>query len=215
VTTQVAGQAVKVHFSVNTLGYSRRFHFWCTDSEDAEHTYEGLVRSFEYFRGVPQDVLVDNQKAAVLQPGANGAPARFNERFLDLAGHYGFTPRACRPYRARTKGKDERMVGYIQQHFFVRYRAFESWAHLNQQAEHWLAEEADQRVHGTVKEVVAERFARERPALGPLPAQRYNTAYHETRHVAWDGYIEVRGNRYSVPAGLAPERQLELRTDDN
>lgn len=202
-TTQIAGEAVKVHFIVNALGYSRRFHFWCTDREDAEHTYEGLIRSLEYLGGVPNEVLVDNQKAAVLQPRGNGAPARFNERFLDLAGHYGFTPRACRPYRARTKGKDERMVGYVQQHFFVRYRAFESWAHLNQLAERWLAEEADPRVHGTVKEVVAERFARERPALGPLPAQRYDTAYRETRQVAWDGYIEVRGNRYSVPAALA------------
>jgi transposase len=201
--TQIAGEAVKVHFIVNELGYSRRFHFWGTDSEDAEHTYEGVIRSLEYFGGVPREVLVDNQKAAVLAPKVGEAPARFNERFLDLAGHYGFTPRACRPYRARTKGKDERMVGYVKQHFFVRYRSFESWAHLNQLAERWLAEEADPRVHGTVKEVVAERFARERPALGPLPAQRYDTAYLETRQVAWDSYIEVRGNRYSVPAELA------------
>ncbi|MEX2431603.1 MAG: IS21 family transposase [Dehalococcoidia bacterium] len=200
--TQIAGQAVKVHFIVNELGYSRRFHFWCTDSEDAEHTYEGLVRSLEYLGGVPREVLVDNQKAAVLEPRVGEAPARFNERFVDLAGHYGFTPRACRPYRARTKGKDERMVGYVKQHFFVRYRSFESWAHLNQLAERWLAEEADPRLHGTVKEVVAERFARERPHLAPLPAQRYDTAYHATRQVAWDGYIEVRGNRYSVPAEL-------------
>ena len=184
-------------------GQRRASGFWCTDGEDAEHTYEGLVRSFEYFGGVPQEVLVDNQKAAVLVPSGSGGPARFNERFLDLAGHYGFAPRACRPYRARTKGKIERMVGYVQQHFFVRYRAFESWAHLNQLAERWLAEEADRRVHGTVEEVVAERFARERPALGPLPAQRYDTAYHETRLVSWDGYLEVRGNRYSVPAELA------------
>ena len=80
---------------------------------------------------------------------------------MDLAGHYGFTPRACRPYRARTKGKDERMVGYVKGNFFVRYRSFESWAHLNQLAERWLAEEADQRLQGTVKEVVAERFERE------------------------------------------------------
>lgn len=203
IVTQIAGAAVKVHFSVNQLGYSRRFHFWCTDCEDAEHTYEGLIRSFEYFGGVSHEVLVDNQKAAVLLPRVGGQPPRFNERFVDLAGHYGFTPRACRPYRARTKGKDERMVGYIKGHFFVRYRAFESWAHLNQLAEQWLAAEADLRLHGTVKEVVAARFARERPHLGPLPAQRYDTAYREMRQVAWDGYIEVRGNRYSVPAELA------------
>jgi hypothetical protein len=132
-----------------------------------------------------------------------------------LADYYGFIPRACRPYRARTKGKDERMVGYIKQHFFVRYRAFESWAHLNQLAEQWLAEEADPRLHGTVKEVVAERFARERPTLGPLPAQRYDTAYCETRQVAWDGYIEVRGNRYSVPAELAGQPvAVRLGLDD-
>jgi transposase len=201
IITEVGGQQVKVYFIVNQLGYSRRFHFWCTDSQDAEHTYEGLVRSFEYFGGVAKEVLVDNQKTTVLKASNNGHP-RFNERFLDLAGLYGFTPRACRPYRARTKGKDERMVGYIKQHFFVRYRSFESWAHLNQLAEQWLAEEADQRVQNTVKEVVAQRFERELPTLGPLPSQRYDTSYFERRQVAWDSYIDVRGNRYSVPANL-------------
>jgi len=202
ITVEIAGQPTKVYFIVNTLGYSRRFHFWCSDSLDAEHTYEGLIRSFEYLGGVTQEVLVDNQKSTVLQASNQGQP-RFNERFLDLAAHYGFTPKACRPYRARTKGKDERMVGYIKHNFFVRYRSFESWAHLNQLAERWLAEEADLRVQATVKEVVSERFARELPALSPLPAVRFDTSYREFRQVAWDAYIDVRGNRYSVPARLA------------
>lgn len=202
IITEIGGSVVKVYFTVNTLGYSRRFHFWCTDSADAEHTYEGVIRSFEYFGGITAEVLVDNQKSAVLS-NVVGQGAVFNTRFVDLAGHYGFTPRACKPYRAQTKGKDERMVGYIKQHFFVRYRAFDSLAHLNQLAEHWLREEADQRVHGTVKEVVAERFAREQPQLLPLPTVRYDTAYLETRRVSWDSYIEVHGNRYSVPDHLA------------
>jgi transposase len=203
VVTKIGGVLTKVYFIVNTLGYSRRFHFWCANSQDAEHTYEGLIRSLEYFGGVTDEVLVDNQKAAVLEhPHPDQGPVRFNERFVDLAGLYDFTPRACKPYRARTKGKDERMVGYIKHNFFVRYRAFESWAHLNQLAERWLADEADQRVHGTVKEVVAERFAREKPALKTLPARRYDTAYRETRLVDWDGYINVEGNRYSVPGAF-------------
>lgn len=201
IVVEIGGRLTKVYFIVNQLAYSRRFHFWCSESQDAEHTYEGLIRSLEYFGGVSEEVLVDNQKATVLFHPVHG-PAQFNERFLDLAGHYGFTPRACRPYRARTKGKDERMVGYIKQHFFVRYRSFESWAHLNQLAEQWLKEEADRRLHGTLKEVVAERFAREQPSLHALPPQRYDTAYHEVRRVAWDGYIDVRGNRYSVPDEL-------------
>lgn len=201
IKTTIAGEETKVHFISNQLGYSRRFHFWCTDSEDAEHTYEGLIRSFEYFGGVTQEVLVDNQKAAVYLHPPNGN-VQFNQRFVDLAEWYGFTPRACRPQRARTKGKDERMVGYIKHNFFVRYRAFESWVHLNQLAEQWLTEIADQRIQGTVKEQVALRFEREQPKLQPLPQVRYDTSYVETRRVAWDAYIEVRGNRYSVPDHL-------------
>ena len=205
VVVEIAGQRQQVHFIVNELGYSRRFHFWCTDSQDAEHTYEGLIRSCEYFGGVTEEVLVDNQKSAVLEASNAGQP-KFNERFVDLALQYGFSPRACRPYRARTKGKDERMVGYIKQNFFVRYRRFESWVHLNQLAEQWLKEEADLRLHGTVKEVVAERFEREKPLLKPLPQTRYDTSYLEYRQAAWDGYIEVRGNRYSVPATLVGQQ---------
>jgi len=205
VVVALGGVRRKVHFIVNELGYSRRFHFWCTESTDAEHTYEGLIRSFEYFGGVTMEVLVDNQKSAVLQASNSGSP-RFNERFVDLAGMYGFSPRACRPYRARTKGKDERMVGYVKQNFFVRYRAFESWVHLNQLAEQWLREEADRRVQGTVKEVVAQRFEREKPFLQPLPQRRYDTSYFEYRQVAWDGYVDVHGNRYSAPPALVGQR---------
>ena len=211
--TMVGGTPTRVHFIVNTLGYSRRFHFWCAPCEDAEHTYEGVIRSFEWFGGVTADVLVDNQKCAVLAHPRSGA--RFNPRFVDLAECYGFVPRACRPARAQTKGKDERMVGYIKHHFFVRYRAFDSWAHLNQLAEEWFRTEADQRQHGTVHEVVAVRFAREAPALRPLPAQRYDTSYWETRQVSWDAYLEVRGNRYSVPAALVGHRvAVRITLDD-
>ncbi|MBH0203411.1 MAG: IS21 family transposase [Nitrospira sp.] len=160
--TQIAGTETTGHVVVNTLGFSRRFHFWCTDCEDAEHTYAGLIRSVEWVGGVPAEVLVDTQKAAVLAP-PQGGPARFHPRFVDLAGHYGFVPRACRPARAQTKGKDERMVGYIKHHFVVRYRTFDSWAHLNQLAEQWLRDEAHRRCHGTVQEIVAEQFAREAP----------------------------------------------------
>jgi hypothetical protein len=92
------------------------------------------------------------------------------------------------------------MVGYIKHNFFVRYRRFESFAHMNQLAQKWLEEEADVRLQGTVKEVVKERFLRE--DLNPLPFTRYDTSYCETRLAQWDGYIDVGGNRYSIPDDL-------------
>ena len=111
--TQVNGRMREVHFAVNTLGYSRRFHFVAMACEDAEHTYESLIQTFEYFGGVTNEVLVDNQKTEVISHRV-GAAVEYNARFLELAAHYGFQPRACRPRRARTKGKDERMVRYIK-----------------------------------------------------------------------------------------------------
>lgn len=201
IVTRVAGQRCRVHFAVNTLGYSRRFHAWAGDSQDAEHTYESLVRSFDWFGGVPQAVLVDNQKTAVLSHGRQGE-VQFNPGFLILAEHYGFVPRACRPRRPQTKGKDERNVGYVKQNFFQRYRAFDDLAHLNRCLEHWLLKVADPRRHTTVKEVVAVRFAREQPSLQPLPPIPFDTSYRDTRRVAMDAYVDVRGNRYSVPGAL-------------
>ena len=210
----VAGRTQRVHIAVSILGYSRRFHVMAAPCCDAKHTYESLVRAFAWFGGVTRQVWVDNQKSAVTAhvPGA----VCFNERFKQLARHYGFVPKACRPYRPRTKGKVERIVGYVKQHFFQRYRSFESFAHLNHLLEAWLLEEADQRLHGTVKEVVAARFERERTALLPLPAHRYVTSYVETRQVGWDAYVNVRGNRYSVPSAYCGQRvTVHVSLDDD
>ena len=202
IQTLVNGQLQKVYFAVNTLGFSRRFHAWACFSNDAEHTYESLLKSFEYFGGTPATVLVDNQKAAVISHPAKGKPV-FNEGFLLFAQAYGFQPKACKPYRAQTKGKTERMVRYIKENFFQRYRQFESLAHLNQQLEQWLQSEADKRKPRALSEPVEDRFMRELPHLKALPAIRYDTNYREIRRVPIDCYIDVRTNRYSVPASLS------------
>ena len=198
VVTQVAGQRCTVSLAVNVLGYSRRFHVWATQSQDAEHTYESMVQAFGFFGGVPKTVLVDNQKAAVLKHTDSGV--EFNEGFLQLAYHYGFIARACKPRRPRTKGKVERMVGYVKHNFFERYRAFESLSHLNQLLLYWLQHVADERVLRQFEQTPQQRFTEERHALQALPPTAFDTSYRDLRQVGWDGYIDVRGNRYTVPA---------------
>ena len=208
-TTLINGERCKVSIAVNALGYSRRFHVWATLSQDAEHTYQSLVETFCYFGGVPQTVLVDNQKAAVFSH-RRSRRVIFNEGFLKLAEHYGFSPRACRPQRPRTKGKVERMVGYVKQHFFQRYRQFESLAHLNQQLLLWLEKVADSRPLRQFNQSPRERFKDEIGKLLPLPANDFDTRYYDIRHVAWDAFIEVRGNRYSVPSEYC-DQQVTIR----
>jgi len=101
---------------------------------------------------------------------------RFHAGFLDYAKHAGFMPRLCQPYRARTKGKVERFVGYLKGSFWVPFVASMRQLGLapdkhaaNAAVSRWLREVANLRVHGTTGEIPAERLATERMQLQPVP----------------------------------------------
>ena len=83
----------------------------------------------------------------------------FNARLHAFAKHWGFHPHACAPYRARTKGKDERGVGYVKKNA-IAGRRFESWSALEAHLDGWARDVADRRVHGTTSGMPIERFRR-------------------------------------------------------
>jgi DNA replication protein DnaC len=92
-----------------------------------------------------------------------------------LAEHYGFRIRACRPYRAQTKGKVERPIRYLRGSFLYG-RTCLSDADLNAQVEHWLATVANPRIHGTTGVAPAVRSVMEEPPrLQPVPARPYQS----------------------------------------
>ncbi len=102
-------------------------------------------------------------KAVIIADGrADGGRLVENPEFLRFSHHWGFRIRACRPYRAQTKGKVERPIRYIRESFFYG-RDFVSDDDLNARALEWLDGEANVRIHGTLKERPANRFQRERP----------------------------------------------------
>ena len=121
--------------------------------------------------------------------------------------------RACAPYRARTKGKDERGVGYVKRNA-VAGRSFESFAALEAHLARWTRETADRRVHGTTGEAPMARFVRdEAAALRPLPDRGPFLAARElSRRVGADCAVEVDTNAYSVPWRLIGERVHVLVT---
>ena len=133
----------------------------------------------------------------------------FNETLLDLARHHGFTPRACKPYRAKTKGKVERPFRYIRQDFFLG-RTFQNLDDLNRQLADWLDRVANARTHGTTGRVVVEAFAEEKPALGPLPAVPFRALLALQRRITKDGMVSLDGNLYSVPDGIR-KRAVEVQ----
>jgi hypothetical protein len=149
---------------------------------------------------VAEEVLLDNARALVLQHDAVTREVVFNERLHAFSRYWGFRPRACAPYRARTKGKDERGVGYVKRNA-IAGRRFNSWAELEAHLIRWTREIADLRVHGTTGEVPLERFEREEArALRPRGDRPSFRQMRElTRRVQSDSCVEVDTNHYSVP----------------
>ena len=153
-----------------------------------------------------EEVLLDNARALVTLHDAATREVIFNERLKAFAEYWRFRPRACAPYRARTKGKDERGVGYVKRNAIAGH-AFESWEALEAHLLWWMREIADVRVHGTTGEPPRVRFERdEAAALKPIAGRPPFRQIRElVRKVKADCAVEVDTNAYSVPWRLIGE----------
>jgi len=185
----------KVHLFVFTLGYSRRLYARGYPHERLTTLLDGHERAFRWFGGVTLSCLYDNPRNLVL--GRRENKVLWHPQFEDFARYYGFTPRACQPYRARTKGKVESGVKYVKRNALAG-RRFASWEELNGWLERWSSEVADLRIHGTTHERPIDRFAHEQlTPLGARPPYRYERV--QMRQVANDALVTVGAARYSVP----------------
>jgi len=191
----MSGRPLRLHIFVIVLGYSRASYVEFTLDEKLPTLIACHEKAFDWFGGVPEEILYDNPRTIVFDRGT--ANARLNPRFEDFCRYYGYTPRLCRPYRARTKGKVESGVKYVKRSFLLG-KEFPSLVNANEQVQHWITNIADQRIHGTVHEKPAERFKRENlRSVAGKPA--YILQESQIRKVAADCLVSFEANRYSVP----------------
>jgi len=176
------------------LGYSRREYLHFCEREDFYTLIREHKAAFDYFGGVPEEILYDGQKAVVLRFEAERP--LYNPRFLAFATHYGFRPNAVR--RPELKGKKERHFLYIEKNL-LNGRCFRNLAHLNEVTAQWRSDHADARIHGTTGERPIDRFVIEAPRLLPLPAQPFDDAEVGYRVVSVEARIAWDGTPYSVP----------------
>jgi transposase len=162
---------------VATLGFSRHTFGTFVGDERFDTLMRCHEQAFDAFGGVPQEVLYDNMRTVVQDRNAYGKGLhRFHPGLKDVAHHYGFIPRLCLPYRAKTKGKVERFIGYLRRSFFVpvtsRYRQLGAPLDrdtLNTELQLWLDRTANARLHGTTGLIPAEQLVTERASLQVLP----------------------------------------------
>jgi transposase len=190
------------------LGHSRWLWGRFGTSQDLGTVLRCHIDAFTAMGGSPREVLYDRMKTAVIGEDNEGV-VQYNSSLVALLRHYDALPRACQPYRAKTKGKVERPFRYIRQDFFLG-RSFRNLDDLNFQFDRWREEIANARCHATTNRIVDEAFGEEKPALTPLPAMPYNAVLMMERRVSHDGMVSFRGNFYSVPDSTR-KRVLEVQ----
>jgi transposase len=210
---RIADASVRVFLLVAVLSYSRRLFVKPFLNERGDDWREGIAAAFTHFGGVPRTLLGDNARALVLGRDRATGTVSFHPAYLTFCRDWDVQPRACAPYRARTKGKTEAGVKYVKRNALAD-QAFDSFGALEQYLAAWMTI-ADQRCHGTTREAPVVRFERdEHAALRPLPTRALpRRTQRLRRRVALDAFVDVDTVRYSVPHRLVRDH-VEVVIED-
>jgi len=195
------GSIKKLYLFSMILGYSRGMYGELIERCDLPTFLDCHIRAFEYFGGVPEEILYDRMRNVYI--GKIAGKHKFNDTLMGFALHYGFKPQVAPAYAAWVKGKVERPYSFIREGFWRGY-GFVCLETANQDLQHWLKKK-EKRVHGTTHEVVCLRLAREKQHLKPLPYPAFDTSYRVYRKVHKDCTVRFEGNSYVVPHTLVGE----------
>ena len=202
----VPGGRRRLSFFAMVLCHSRMLYAEFFPGESMEYWLQAHRNAFEAFGGVPERVMVDNCKTAVLKPRHAGEPPQFNPVYEDFARHYRFGISACNPGRPNEKGRVENAVGYIKNSFLAGRDPCPPRV-LAPALSDWLANTANERIHGTTGKRPKDLFEQgEKQALRPLPAGPHDCSSVRTAVADSRFRVVVDDNRYSVPASSASRK---------
>ena len=203
------GRRRKLYLFIAVLGYSRYMWAEFTTTTRRPELIRLMERAFMEIGGVPRELLVDNMRQAIDQPRQGAVPALVNRDFEEFSRWWGFRTVACPPYWPRAKGKVERGIDYVKRSF-LEGRSFADLADLNAQLRAWLADVANIRMHGTVKERPVDRLRMDLAAMGAVSSDSYPSLERHNRLADHDGMISFKGVRYSVDPRIVRGRHTPV-----
>jgi transposase len=182
---------------VMVLSYSRKIFLTFYLNAQMANFLRGHVAAFEAFEGIPKVLLYDNLKSAVLERA--GDAIRFHPELLQFSAHYRYEPRPVAVARGNEKGRVERSIRYIRDHFFAA-REWSDLNELNAQAQHWCEGWSSDRPCPEEKtSTVRQVFIEEKASLIALPTNPYATHERLEVKVGKTPYARFDLNDYSVP----------------
>lgn len=198
---RVGSTSRRLSFFVMVLCHSRMMYLEFTVSQTMEHFLGCHQNAFHFFGSVPQKIMVDNLKSAVLKRTIGKDPV-FNPRYMDFANHYGFKIVPCNVGKGNEKGIVENAVGYVKKNL-LNGLAITDFKIMKPLVQHWLDTVANVRNHGETGKRPLDMFTEEKPSLQPLPVEPYDIGVVKQARASRQFRITVDTNRYSVPAQLA------------
>lgn len=187
----LGGEEVKIHFFVMDLPYSDAFYVKAYKSENTEAFCDGHVSSFNFFNGVPSNILYDNTRIAVTR--ILGEERQRTAMFSQLQSYYLFKDLFARVGRGNEKGNVENLVGFVRRNFMVPIPEFKNIELLNEYLEECCKKR--QIVNGSIKEKLIE----EQKVFLKLPDKPFLACNIQAGKVSSESLVRYQNNDYSVP----------------
>ena len=196
------GTAEELTFFAGRLKFSRALHVLLVEGETTEAFLAGLEACGRTWGGLPQRLVPDNTKAAVLlrKRDASGEETiTLNAHLACFAREVGVLVEPTAPYAGNQKGSVENLIGFVK-HGFLLARRFRSRSDLEAQLVEWLTYLNEVRPCDATGVIPAVRRAEERPRLHPLPTWADGFGLTFSALVRRDARIHFRGYQYSTPS---------------
>lgn len=209
------GEIFKVNIFLMVLGYSRLKYVELTSDRSQNTLFNCLINAFNYFGGIPKEILFDNMKTVVDHSKTTFSQTVFNEKFSYFSKDAGFKAIACRPYRPQTKGKVESLAK-LTDRLKAYNEEFSNWEELKKIVKEFMIDINNEKSQAT-EEVPTDRFINEKEHLLPLPDMNilYSYVFHQENSykVTKESIIRYKGKKYSVPTKYIGER-VTVKEDD-
>lgn len=209
------GEQKPVEIFVGVLGYSQYVFACAVSSQRLEDWIEAHSRMFDFLGGVPQVVVPDNLKSAVIKAGK--LPS-INRTYLEMAQHYGYAVEPARARRPQDKSLAENGVLLVTRWITVvlKRRTFFSLDELNDAIDELLPR-LNQRAFKRYEGCRFSRFVeQEQRKLKGLPATPFEFGHWlPPLTVPRDYHVYVQGHAYSVPfryVGEKVEARIGIQT---
>jgi hypothetical protein len=196
---EIDGKKVKAQCAGLVLAYSRRLFIQYFPAFTRFEARVFLDAAFRFMDGVCPRCIIDN--TSVLVAHGSGPDAQIVPEMERFGGIFGvrFVPHAVGD--ADRKARIERNFAYAEQNFLAG-RTFSGWHDVNEQAQRWCQEIANQKMKRSLGMSPDAAYVMEKSHLAPLPP--YVPPVYQTFYRTADGagYVQVDTNRYSVPERL-------------